>query len=401
MKRFVGLLGGVLCLLLSASPAQAKPKSVYFKDGLHFDTPDNRFRIKTGGRVHIDWGGFRDGKAVAETFGSQGNDIGFRRARWYVFGLLYDRIVFMLDFDFVRDTTFKDVYIGIRRLPVLGNFRAGNFKRPYSLDALTGSNYLTFLERSLAQTFAKLRNPGFIFFDSQRDGRFTWAISLAKETASQKPGKILDGGNLNIVGRITAIPWQNADRSKLLHLGFGFQLNRPNAGRVKFSQRAEQQVSAIRLAGTGTVESDDVRGFRPEIALLWNSLHIQGEYEFTHVNVRNGANANLGGGYVEAGYWLTGELRSYKHGVWKRTKPRRNFPDGIGAWQVAARYSFLDLNDGAVAGGRLHDVTVGLNWWLNVNTAVRFNYVRSYVDDGQGGDVGSVDAFLTRFQVAF
>ncbi|MFQ5672883.1 MAG: OprO/OprP family phosphate-selective porin [Nitrospinales bacterium] len=404
MKLLAGLLGGMLWFLFSAPSPRAEPRDyrVYIKDGLRLDSADGTFRFKTGGRIHVDWGLFRDDKAVAKKFGAQRNEADFRRIRWYLSGVLYDRIVFKIDFDFVRDTTFKDVYIGIRKLPVLGNFRAGNFKRPYSLDALTGGNDLTFLERSLAQTFAKLRNPGFVLYDSARDDRLTWAVSLAKGSPSEKPSEILSGGNLNVAGRVTAVPWQNGDRSKLVHVGFGFQFNNPNDGRVKFSQRAEQHVNGIRLAGAGAVESDGVRGLRPEFAVLWNSLHVQGEYEFAHVTVRNAAAANLDAGYVEAGYWLTGETRSYGHGVWGRTRPRNNFLDGgRGAWQVAARYSFVDLNDGSVAGGKLHDITAGLNWWLNPNTAVRFNYVHSNVDDGQGRDVGGVDAFLTRFQVSF
>ena len=50
---------------------------------------------------------------------------------------------------------------------------------------------------------------------------------------------------------------------------------------------------------------------------------------------------------------------------------------GWGAFQVAARYSRLDLNSGAVQGGELRDTTLGINWYLNPALRWSFNYVYS------------------------
>lgn len=42
------------------------------------------------------------------------------------------------------------------------------------------------------------------------------------------------------------------------------------------------------------------------------------------------------------------------------------------AWSLAMRYSFLGLNDGGLSdmGRTLHDVAVGLNWYLNPHTRI-------------------------------
>jgi len=58
-------------------------------------------------------------------------------------------------------------------------------------------------------------------------------------------------------------------------------------------------------------------------------------------------------------------------------------------------------NDGAVTGGELEDFTLGLNWYLNPNTRMMFNYVRANVDrqDLQLDD--TADIFEVRFQLAF
>jgi phosphate-selective porin len=49
-------------------------------------------------------------------------------------------------------------------------------------------------------------------------------------------------------------------------------------------------------------------------------------------------------------------------------------PRGFGAWQAAARYNYLCLNDGQVNGGLLNGMTLGLNWLLTPNARLVFNY---------------------------
>ena len=77
-------------------------------------------------------------------------------------------------------------------------------------------------------------------------------------------------------------------------------------------------------------------------------------------------------------------------------KPGRPWGEGPGAWEVAVRYSSLDLTDAAIVGGSVDDVTVALNWYPFANVAWKANYVRSDRDD-----LGQVDTFQMRFQVDF
>ena len=108
---------------------------------------------------------------------------------------------------------------------------------------------------------------------------------------------------------------------------------------------------------------------------------------------------------AQASYLLTGESRPYDRasGVFKGVRPFKNVGEngGLGAWEVAARYSFLNLNQGELpASARdVQDFTFGLNWHLCPNARVMWNYVHSWVD-GSGVDSG-VDVFLMRFQIAF
>jgi len=68
---------------------------------------------------------------------------------------------------------------------------------------------------------------------------------------------------------------------------------------------------------------------------------------------------------------------------------------------LAARYSTVDLSDSDIKGGEEQNFTAGLNWYLNPNTRLMFNYV--YADLEKRADVkdDDINVFQARFQVDF
>ena len=81
-----------------------------------------------------------------------------------------------------------------------------------------------------------------------------------------------------------------------------------------------------------------------------------------------------------------------------RLRPRHKVGEegGLGAWEVGARYSHLDLTDRNVNGGVLNDVTWAVNWYLNDYSRVMFNAIR-----GERQDFSPVWIFQTRLQLVF
>ena len=65
-------------------------------------------------------------------------------------------------------------------------------------------------------------------------------------------------------------------------------------------------------------------------------------------------------------------------------------------WELAFRYSTIDLNDRGIQGGEMKDVTLGLNWYMHSSTRVTFNYIHSVLKAG-----GSAKILMTRLQIAF
>ena len=149
----------------TASPNAEKwfsdPKTMraYWKDGLRLDSNDGSFKLKIGGRIQYDTIFIDESDDLEDNLGTNiEDDSEFRRARLYISGKIYDNVEFKAHYDFAGgDADFKDVYMGLLGVPVVGNIRIGHFKEPFGLEELTSSKYITFMERSLANTFAPSR----------------------------------------------------------------------------------------------------------------------------------------------------------------------------------------------------------------------------------------------------
>ena len=118
------------------------------------------------------------------------------------------------------------------------------------------------------------------------------------------------------------------------------------------------------------------------------------------------------GTYAQVGYFLTGEHRPYdrKAGAIDRVKPFENFfrvglPNGErctgwGAWEVAGRFSYLQLNDNDVHGGTIADYTAGVNWYWNPYIKMVFNYIHSQSSSAMFQSMGT-NIFAMRAQMDF
>jgi phosphate-selective porin OprO/OprP len=88
---------------------------------------------------------------------------------------------------------------------------------------------------------------------------------------------------------------------------------------------------------------------------------------------------------------------------------------GGGAWEIAARWSYLDLSAKNVKAanyiasastppspnpGVLNESTVALNWWWNEYTRIEFDWIHCMLDNNLHG-FSSMDIAATRVQVEF
>jgi phosphate-selective porin OprO/OprP len=393
------------------------PFEAYWDKGLRFESENGNFKLKIGGRIMNDWAWMTESKKLKEEsgIGDLVDGTEFRRARLYVSGTIYENVGFKAQYDYEDGAAdFKDVYIELKKIPYLGNFRVGHFKEPYSLEQLTSSKYISFMERNLTDDpFAPERNTGFMFHNHMLDKRATWAAGVFRNTDAFGDSDIADSSNkgqYSFTGRLTGLPWYAEKGRKLLHVGLGYSWQNAESNSVTFKTKPDINL-APDFVDTGDsltdiTESYDLLG--PELAIVYGPFSLQAEYSFVDVDLKRSVDSDpdFSGFYVYGSYFITGENRGYKtaNGTFSRVKPKSNFKWGesLGAIELLARYSELDLSDEAVNAGRLDTMTLGVNWYLNPNTRVMLNYVKADPTlDSDGDDDGDADLLAMRFQIDF
>lgn len=394
--RKLTLLTCAALLLGSAGPAGAD-WSFKWKEGFRVENKDEGHSLKFGGRLMADFALFDEDDALSGLGFEDGAEL--RRARLFMSGTIYDRVEFKAQFDFADGASAepKDVYVGFLDVGPLDRIRVGHFKEPYSLEELMSSKYLTFLERSLPiLAFTPVRNTGVMI--GADDERWTWhagAFFDADDSAAST------GDEVNLSGRVTFLPWYDDDSGNLFHVGLSATDRSSNSESVRFRARPEAHLSP-RVVDTGSFAADGFQSWDLELGLVSGRFSAQAEIVQNTVDRIGGGDPDFGGFYVYGSLFLTDDQRRYKNsaGVFDRTKPSTPWgPDGSGAWEVAVRYSTLDLSDLGINGGEVDDITLALNWYPYSNVRWMLNYVLSDVDDNAGG--GDVNVLQTRFQIDF
>jgi phosphate-selective porin OprO/OprP len=391
--------------------ADAKDFRVYWKDSLRFETNDGNIKLRIGGRIHNDWVWYSQdedlewiGTPKAPVFVDLEDGVEFRRARIYLSGEVGDNVEFKAQYDFAGGAAaFKDVYVGLTNVPYVGGLRVGQFKEPFSLDELTSSNDITFMERALPNVFAPSRQTGLMVHGTALEERMTYAAGVFKSVNDYGNG--YDDGTYAYTARVTGLPWYEDEGRQLIHLGAAYSVRNPDDP-IRYRQRPEVHGTSTRFVDTGNMWADDVQLFGLEAAGVYGPLSLQAEYIRTDVDSPLVGDRTFDGWYAYVSYFLTGEHRAYKtsEGAFTAIKPKNNFgfgeDGGSGAWELALRYSTLDLNDGNfLRGGEEDNITAAVNWYLNPNAKVKFEYVRADIDhDLYAGDL---DIFQTRFQFSF
>jgi len=155
--------------------------------------------------------------------------------------------------------------------------------------------------------------------------------------------------------------------------------------------------------------SDDGPGIEDiELAMQSGPFSLQGELFHTFTDADEEGDPHFWGFYLYGSFFLTGESRRYNiaRATFTPEEPQHGFrprKGRWGAWEVAFRYSYIDLNDERIKGGKERNITVGLNIYLHRKVRLMFNYVNARVEDRAEPKIhdASADIFQTRFQITF
>jgi len=372
----------------------------------------------------------QDSGLPASTVGRDLNSgTNFRRARLGVDGKAFKNFDYSVLLDFGGSGTdgpgaLQELFLQYNYAPF--KIRVGAFAPNLGLEDAASTNGSLFPERPAAAEAARglAGADRRIGLQGQAVGE-RWIISGAVTGAKAGDSATFDE-QLGYVGRVAFVPFKGS--GWLTHVGVNAsrvvqpaQTAVAGAYPITVEDRPELRTDGTRLVSSGAIDSSGARHFGLELAAQKQNFLIQGEYFDIALDRRNKpaniTDPKFSGWYVEGGWVITGEARKYNPANFAFDAPAITSPfdpkkGQWGAWELAARYSVLDLNHheyatvaaDRVRGGLQEIATVGLNWFPNSVTKFSLDYLDVDVDrrDAAGTLIGqSYKAVNLRSQYAF
>lgn len=374
----------------------------YWDEGLHAASADGNFDIRIGGRLHVDGAFFRSDRGMdeaAEAVDGEPFQSGWevRHPRIYLKGRIYRDFIYKFDYTF-SDGTVGDAYVGAAGVPLLGTLIFGKAARAFGNDPGPSSDYTLFMEYANTIIFGAGKQVGVAAGSPLLDGRLSWAAQVFQLTDG-KGLRTEDNYNLN--ARVTGLPWYGDGGRQMLHLGASYSFRSSTDG-YRLKAQPENHLAPY-LVDTGVIAIERANHGALEAAWVEGPFALEAEwYAAAPRRDDGGSSLFFSGFYVQSSFFLTGESRGEQYvtayGEFDRpVHPRRKADlrdPGWGAWQLAARYSWIDLDDKDIRGGVLGDLTVGLNWQLNPSLRWMLNYIHSHRNG-----YGDADILAMRFAV--
>jgi phosphate-selective porin OprO/OprP len=373
---------------------------VFWKDGLRLESTDGLVKLRLGGRFQVTslFGGNDD-------FESAGKEIedgaAFRRARLYFQGTVTDRFEFKFQYDFADTNKVKiaDVWGEVKKIPLVGNARVGQFYEPVSFEQNTSDFDADFMERSVMNALSPARNIGAALHETY-SGRLAWWLGAFVDDGSGDTATAQRDGDHSVSARVTGLPIDQDDDKTLLHVGASASIRNPTSGVVTYSAKPESSLAPVFITTGNLTNVEGAMLLGGEVAGQLGPIHVAAEYLSSQLDDAARNDPKFAGWLASAGWFITGESFTYNHvdGVFAAPKVGNSFDkaDGFGALELCARYSELDLTGGTVRGGKMRDVIVGVNWFLSNNMKVAVDGVNSRVDG-----IGTVNLLELWFQCTF
>jgi phosphate-selective porin OprO/OprP len=444
--------------------------------------------VRLTGVSQLDVGDFSQDANSKQVLDDIENGVGFRRTRLQALGKLSEFTSYSIEVDFAAAgrPSFMDVWVEQAELPFFGNVRLGQYRQPMTLESATSFRHLEFIEYSTVfSAFDPFRRVGVMSWFNSDDERTLIQYSL------YSTGSTFYNGNNPFDGTTVynSLGGDNRFGTTLSDNGASFTIrgthlfyyDEPTEGRYLFHAGLNYNYSEIGGHGltgpgvrtyqartipeffvgdpagggvtaagtpfvmdTGRFRANNFSIYHAEVAGNYGPSHFQAEYLATTVSQPDGPLVFLDGAYVQCGYFLTGENVGYNKQMGAldyNVKPYTDFFGlgrhrtfgGWGAWEVAFRWSVVDLRgskinpanivpnppgvppspaaavpDGtntvpAFGGpnpGILNQSTVALNWWWNQYTRLQFNWIHSMAQSTNFG-FNAMDIFAGRVQLEF
>ena len=309
----------------------------------------------------------------------------YRRIRVYHKGSFdHEKLFYELEYSFTGANQYKDILVGykdtLRSFALDYRVKIGNIKIPFSLETYSSSKNITFMERALTDAFADNRKLGAELLLSQNidnsrvnlfSSVFTNSIDEKIDDEVSKPGYSFRG------------TYSYKFRKRHLFSIGGAYMNRDMKGEdVKINQSAESDFIHQKYLSVTVKEVQTSTKSNIEAIYMYDKYSLAAEYTQMKLNAYNKLeylnDYSFDAYYVEGSYFIKGRGKRYDmyQSRYKKIKPKIG-----GAVELAFRYSYINLNDTSnekkELGGTQTDYNFGINWYVNRELRLFFNYIIS------------------------
>ena len=402
--------------------------------GISVASPDGAFNLRVHGLVQADGAFFANGTGKPNTSTQPPNStFELNKVRPIfegTFARYYDYYV-MPDFGQGR-TVLQEAWADAHYFPDF-RIQAGKFKAPFGLERLQQDSNLFFIQRGLTNNLVPNRDLGIsVHSDALFDNRLTYQLALMNGVPNNTSTADFDNNDAkDFVGRLFALPFKDSGVELVRGLGVGF------AGTFG-DERGASALPKFLTAGQAAFFSygSNVTAAGPRYRYSPQGYYYAGPFgllaEYVNDTQREVATGTISfknkkkqtvkvpfrdfetfanhAWQVQAGYLLTGEDESY-YGI----KPFHDFDPSEGRWgafEIKSRVGGLGVDSDIFKDGFASASTSartatefggGLNWYLNRNLKLSFEYLRTFFDKGAvgGKDRRDESAFLTQAQFLF
>ncbi len=278
------------------------------------------------------------------------------------------------------------------------SLRFGQFKEPFSLEAMQIVGNLDFLERSMIVTaFAPLFDTGAALSANLLDGRLSSQVGVFNGRGANIEN---NNDDMDVAGRLVFQALEHVFIGASITHGEQDEdlkdISYRSAGRVPFFKYAPE----AKTDGNRDRYGADVEWYCGPASVKAEWLKSRQENVF--IGTTNDT-ASFDGYYVMGSYMLTGEDKLRNRAMTDVSTRNGTF----GAWEAVLRFDEFNANSSlfdtglATGADRAQAATVGLNWYPNANVRVMGNVVHVKYSDtiiANGRKADDEDVALLRLQ---
>jgi len=387
---------------IEAGEAEAKEPRRSLIDWNHYEGPF--FTIRAGGGVLYDYAGYsQDANSRQQldlTPESKVRDVRvllkgrlkfpFTRQITYSSGLMYDGPSGKW---LVRETG-----IMVEVPEIWGHIFVGRSKEGFSLNkVMVGYAGWTMERATISDATIPILADGVKWLGYLPKQHLLWNLGFYGDSLSE--GQSFSTYGRQIAGRFAWVHLLSEDGRNLIHLGISTRFGKPKDDVLRLRSRPETFpapyfVDTGEFAATATKMTGLEAYYRP------GSWLFGSEYFFQQADAPQSGNPLFHGGDAVATWLATGEKRTYntRGGFFNQVSPTRPvFQGGPGAWEIVARFSYINLDEQAVRGGTFWRFTPMVNWYLSDHVRLEMAYGYGSLD--RFGLVGKTQFFQTRLQL--